>query len=107
MSLSDREGVRSKLMTGEGSQDTGYLTELDLTYLARCMAVIGSGTYELNKVPQEQIVVLLSVLRDAKEKGADWARIYSAIYHLWAARRPLLPSPEDMTRQLDSAQSNT
>jgi hypothetical protein len=79
---------------------SGPLTELEQTYLFRCLAVVGSGTYELKKAPQLQIAVLRSVLGEAKERGADWRRIYSAIYQLWASKRPLLPSIEEMEDQI-------
>src|SRR2546422_1122822 len=76
-----------------------YLNKLELKY-SRCMAVIGSGTYELRGIPDQQIPVLRSVLLDAKDKGADWELIYSAIYELWAPQRPLLPLPEEMAVQI-------
>src|SRR5436190_22240549 len=79
-----------------------YLNELDLMYLSRCMAVMGSGTYQLRGTPDQQILVLRSVLLDAKEKGADWQLIYSAIYDVWASQRPLLPLPEEMSVQISS-----
>lgn len=81
-----------------------YLTKLGQTYLSRCMAMIGSGTYELKKMPEQQISVLRSMFLDAKDKGADWELIYSAIYELWSPQRPLLPSPEEMAIEITSGE---
>lgn len=74
LTLSNRVSVleeRSKAEDFDGSKKSGPLTEVEQTYLFRCLAVIGSGTYELKEAPQEQIAVLRSVLRAAKETGAD------------------------------------
>ena len=66
------------------------------------MAVIGSGTYELRGIPEKQISVLQSVLLDAKENGANWELIYSAIFDTCAPQRPLLPTPDEMARQISA-----
>jgi hypothetical protein len=55
------------------------LSEQDQMYLFRCLAIVGSGSYALRGTDQEQITVLSSTLRQAKENGADWKRIYLAV----------------------------
>ena len=65
--------------------------------------IMGSGTYALRGREQDQIAMLLSALRHAKENGMDWKRIYSAVYSVFASSRPLLPSVDEMELQLNSS----
>jgi hypothetical protein len=83
--------------------ESGALFELEQTHLFKCLAVIGSGTYALRGHEEQQIAVLRSFLKHARQEGANWQRLYSVIYEMWSAKRPLLPTVEEMTKQMDRA----
>lgn len=72
-----------------------------MKWMSRCEAIAGSASYALDGTPEIQVGVLRQVLKQARAEGADWRRIYSAIYDQWHARRPLFPNVETMASQLD------
>jgi hypothetical protein len=82
------------LAASESSQESTKdpLSEQEEMYLFQCLAIVGSGSYALRGSEQQQVTILHSTLSRAKESGADWKRIYSAVYNLWAAKRSLLPT---------------
>jgi hypothetical protein len=103
-SVSNKGEVQERipLVASEPSQEPPKdpLSEQEQMYLFKCLAIAGSGSYALRGTEQQQVTVLRSTLHHAKESGADWKRIYSAVYKLWATKRPLLPTIEDMEDQL-------
>ncbi|MDQ2854980.1 MAG: hypothetical protein M3R68_01530, partial [Acidobacteriota bacterium] len=79
------------------------LSGAELQHLARCMAVAGSGTYALRGTRDQQLTRIRTVLLMAKEDGADWVKIYSAIYAILGKANPHFPTEQEMRRQVEAA----
>lgn len=80
----------------------GPLSETDLQWLSRCMAVVGSGSYALRGTQEQQVIVFRQILIAAKEKGADWPRICLAVYEVCGHMMGHFPSLEEMISQVRS-----
>ena len=86
----------------ENLPSPGPLSEADLPHLARCMAVASIETYALRGTQHQQVVRIRTVLMMAKESGADWVKIYSAVYAVLGETNPHFPTEQEMRQQVEA-----
>jgi len=90
----------SETSNGSPQPVRGPLSETDLQWLSRCMAVAGSGSYALRGTQEQQVIVFRQILIAAKARGADWPRICLAVYEVSRHMMGHFPSLQEMISQV-------